>query len=117
MFGAFRSTLRLSGGYLWKKAPRLSQPQKYRLRKRMQAVDENIDQIYKGLVQHENKAIGEKTGYAKIDHLKFDMPKESEMTPRDKYTTFDKKEKTYRKDLHLIPKWTKKSFRENPKYF
>lgn len=117
MFGAFRSSLTLSGGYLWKKAPRLSPPQKYRLRKRMKQVDENIEQIYQGLVQHLQKPNGSPTGFKKIDHLKFVMPKESQMTPRDKYTTFHKNSKEYRKDLHLIPKWTKKSFRENPKYY
>lgn len=34
------------------------------------------------------------------------MPREGEMVPRDKYTIFDKKEKTYRKGIHsecLVP--------------
>ncbi|ABN65413.1 predicted protein [Scheffersomyces stipitis CBS 6054] len=117
MFGAFKSSPVVSGGYLWKVAPRLSGPQKYRLRNRMKQVDQNIENIYTALVAHEGKKQGESTGYAKIDHLKFSMPKESEMAPRDKYTTFTKHSKTYRKDLHLVPKWTKKSFRENPKYY
>jgi hypothetical protein len=117
MFGAFKSSLTLSGGYLWKFAPRLSPPQKYRLRQRMKTVDANIEVLYKSLIQAEGKQAGDKTGFAKIDHLKFNMPKEHEMTPRDKYTTFSKTTKDYRKDLHKVPKWTKKSFRENPKYF
>lgn len=83
----------------------------------MQQVDSNIEHIYQGLIQLQQKPDGAKTGYNKIDHLKFTMPKESEMTPRDKYTTFHKNSPEYRKDLHLIPKWTKKSFRENPKYY
>ncbi|KAK6457712.1 mitochondrial 54S ribosomal protein YmL31 [Scheffersomyces xylosifermentans] len=117
MFGAFKSTLALSGGYLWKFAPRMSGPQKYRLRNRMKQVDQNIENIYKALVESQGKQYGEPTSYAKIDYLKFALPKESEMTPRDKYTTFTKNSKTYRKDLHRVPKWTKHSFRENPKYY
>ena len=39
------------------------------------------------------------------------------MTTRDKYTTFNRHSKNYRKPVHRVPKWTKLSFRENPKYF
>ncbi|KAK6464264.1 mitochondrial 54S ribosomal protein YmL31 [Scheffersomyces coipomensis] len=118
MFGAFRSSLTLSGGYLWKKAPRMSVPQKYRLRQRMKQVDTNIENIYQSIIKtSENLKDGDATGLKRIDYLKFEFPKENEMTPRDKYTTFSKNEKNYRRDVHLIPKWTKKSFRENPKYF
>lgn len=113
MFGPFKSTLVAYGGYLWKKAPRLSPPQKQRLRNRMKLVDRNIEILYQSLKPKDTVS----TGYKKIDYLKFDFPKESEMVPRDKYTTFDKKVKDYRKSVHLVPKWTKKSFRENPKYF
>lgn len=113
MFGAFKSSLTAYGGYLWKKAPRLSPPQKQRLRRRMQMVDHNIDVLYESLKPKD----GVMTGYKKIDALKFALPKEQEMTPRDKYTTFDKKVRGYRKSVHLVPKWTKKSFRENPQYF
>lgn len=113
MFGAFKSSLTLLGGYLWKVAPRLSNPQKLRLRRRMKMVDENIEVLYQSLKKGDEKL----TGHKKIDYLKFDFPKEHEMTPRDKYTTFDKKVKGYRKWVHLVPRWTKKSFRENPKYF
>lgn len=113
MFGAFKSSLTAQGGYLWKKAPRLSPPQKQRLRNRMRQVDQNIEVLYQSL-KPENDV---KTGYKKIDALKFSFPKEDEMSPRDKYTTFDKKARGYRKHVHLVPKWTKLSFRENPKYF
>lgn len=113
MFGAFRASLPSFGGYLWKKAPRLSPPQKNRLRKRMQLVDRNIEVLYQSL----KKDNQELTGYKKIDYLKFKYQKEADMLPKDKYTTFDKKAKDYRKSVHLVPKWTKKSFRENPKYF
>lgn len=113
MFGAFKSSLVASGGYLWKKAPRLSPPQKCRLRARMKLVDHNINILYSSLKIRGSNS----TGYKKIDHLKFAVPKHSKMLPRDKYTTFDKKAKGYRKSVHLVPKWTKKSFRENPEHF
>lgn len=112
MFGPFKSTLSLSGGYLWKFAPRLSVQQKYRLRNRMKNVDKNIEVLFQSLKKDETT-----TGYSKIDYLKFQFPKEHELSPRDKYTTFDKKEKNYRKSVHRVPKWTKLSLRENPKYY
>jgi hypothetical protein len=31
-----------------------------------------------------------------------EMPREEEMLPKDKYTLFDKKEKTYRKSIHSM---------------
>jgi hypothetical protein len=31
------------------------------------------------------------------------MPREEEMLPKDKYTLFDKKEKSYRKSIHSMP--------------
>lgn len=110
MFGAFRQSAVAYGGYLWKFAPRMSGPQKYRLRQRMKQVDHNIEVIYKSLAK------GDSTGYNKIDKL-MATPREHEMSPRDKYTTFDKKSKGYRKSLHRVPKWTKMSFRENPENF
>lgn len=112
-FGAFRSSGILSGGYLWKFAPRMSGPQKYRLRRRMKQVDENIEVLFQSL----KKTDEVDTGFAKIDNLKFNFPKENELSVNDKYTTFDKKVKNYRKSLHRVPKWTKKSFRENPEHF
>lgn len=117
MFGAFKASLTRQGGYLWKKAPRLSRDQKDGLRVRMKQVDSNIEAIYQGLIHTSGKAEGNKVGIKLIDYLKFEMPKENEMSARDKYTTFSKKEKGYRRKLHFIPKWTKLSFRENPKYF
>lgn len=71
-----------------------------------------------------------------------EMPREEEMLPKDKYTIFDKKEKTYRKGIHStsiprensahyseecaksffsllpeLPKWTRVSQRVNPPGF
>lgn len=45
-----------------------------------------------------------------LERLLNEMPRESEMTPRDKYTVFDRKEgglRRYRKGIHKVPKWTK----------
>ncbi|CAX43440.1 large subunit ribosomal protein, mitochondrial precursor, putative [Candida dubliniensis CD36] len=112
------SSLIRSGGYIWKFTSRLTSTQKYKLRNRMKQVDENINNIYQGLIKiQENKSIGDLTNFKKIDYLKFQFPKENEMTTRDKYTTFNRHSKNYRKPIHRVPKWTKLSFRENPKYF
>ena len=113
MFGPFRQSLTMMGGLLWKKPWKMSAPQKTRLRKRMKTVDENIAVLFESL-----KLPGqESTGYRKIDYLYHELPKEKDMTPRDKYTTFSRTAKGYRKSLHLVPKWTRRSFRENPKFF
>lgn len=113
MFGAFKSTLVAQGGYLWKKAPRLSVPQKSRMRSRMRLVDQNIEILFQLL----KTPSGNTTNCKKIDNLYFNLPREADMKVKDKYTTFDKKAKGYRKSVHLVPKWTKTTFRENPKYF
>ncbi|KAI0464299.1 hypothetical protein LJB42_001905 [Komagataella kurtzmanii] len=110
MFGPFRATLVDLGGLLWKRPWRMSKPQKYRLRKRMQLVDSNIDIIYQGLTK-------EGLSCKVIDNLKQNFPKEHEVLPKNKYTVFNKTAKNYRKGVHLVPKWTKKSLRENPEFF
>jgi hypothetical protein len=35
------------------------------------------------------------------------LPKESEMSPRDKYTVFSRTGRGYRKGAHKVPKFTK----------
>ena len=35
-----------------------------------------------------------------VDRWYREMPREEEMLPRDKYTIFDRKEKSYRKGIH-----------------
>ena len=105
------------GGYVWKYNKKNFNSTKTKLRSRMKQVDENIENIYKGLLQIQGKSNGELTGIEKVDYLKFQFPKENEMIARDKYTTFNKNWKDYRKPVHRVPKWTKLSFRENPKYF
>ncbi|KAI5951452.1 hypothetical protein KGF54_004526 [Candida jiufengensis] len=107
-----------TGGYVWKFTPHITSTQRANLKKRMLQVDENIQQIYQGLIKtNKIETQGKKTGYEKIDHLKFEFPKFNQMSSRDKYTTFSRHSRDYRKPIHRVPKWTKLSFRENPKHF
>ncbi|KAJ6108164.1 hypothetical protein N7523_009487 [Penicillium sp. IBT 18751x] len=106
----FKPTNALFSGLLWKTPWRLSSPQKARQRKRLRAVDRVVDTVSAALERngHTTKAVNR--WYA-------EMPREEEMLPKDKYTLFDKKEKTYRKSIHKLPKWTRVSQRVNPPGF
>lgn len=110
MFGPFRATMVDMGSLLWKRPWRLSRSQKFRQRKRLQQVDENIQNLYDGMKSNGMSA-------KSVDHLMFEFPKEKDMDPKDKYTVFDKHSKGYRKAVHFVPKWTKVSLRKNPKNF
>lgn len=110
MFGAFRTTFNPLSGLLWKRSWRLSPAQKYRQRKRMQMVDSNVENLFQGL-----KANGMES--KRINHFMTEVPKESEMLPKDKYTVFNKHSRGYRKGAHFVPKWTKLSLRDNPENF
>ncbi|RSH78119.1 uncharacterized protein EHS24_002575 [Apiotrichum porosum] len=107
MFGAFRPSSVSLGGLLWKSPYRLSPTRKANLRKRLRRVDDVIAAVAESGVELKslNKALA--------------LPKENEMKPRDKYTTFDPKAsaRNYRKSVHFVPKWTKLTLRENPKGF
>lgn len=72
---------------------RMSVPQKYRHRKRMQRVDRIVECVDNAL-----KKKGETV--AAVERWKAEMPTEAEMEPRDKYTLFDRKAKNYRKGVH-----------------
>jgi len=45
------------------------------------------------------------------------LPKESQMKPKDKYTTFSPSSKGHRKSVHKVPHFTKLTLRQNPKGF
>ncbi|RIA93540.1 mitochondrial ribosomal protein L31-domain-containing protein [Glomus cerebriforme] len=105
MFGAFRATMITCGGLLWKNPSKMSRTRKANVRKRLRAVDAVIEAVNKSGVKC--KALD----YARS------LPKESEMTPRDKYTVFSKKHKGYRKSLHKVPKFTKVTIRTTPSGF
>ncbi|KAL4955217.1 mitochondrial ribosomal protein L31-domain-containing protein [Aspergillus filifer] len=89
----FKPSSPLLSGLLWKIPWRISQPQKARQRKRLRAVDRVVDTVSAALARN-----GQST--KAVDRWFKEMPREEEMLPRDKYTIFDKKEKTYRKGIH-----------------
>ncbi|KAL2219627.1 mitochondrial 54S ribosomal protein YmL31 [Thermoascus aurantiacus ATCC 26904] len=107
----FKPTSPLLGGLLWKIPWRLSRHQKARQRKRLRHVDKIVDTVSAAL---------ERNGISSIKSIKrwySEMPREEEMLPKDKYTIFDKKERTYRKSIRKLPKWTRVSQRVNPPGF
>ena len=73
---------------------RLSSRQKFRQRKRLRAVDQVVDTVAAAL---------ERNGMTQVKAVQRwydEMPREKEMLPKDKYTLYDRKEKTYRKGIH-----------------
>ncbi|CAD6888787.1 unnamed protein product [Tilletia controversa] len=102
---AFRPSFVAMGGLLWKSPWRLSSTRKMRVRERLRNVDEVIDTLRRSQIS-----------LAALDRALL-LPKESEMEPKDKYTTFSKTSKGYRKSVHKVPKWTRLTLRENPRGF
>ncbi|KAK0552369.1 hypothetical protein OC846_002244 [Tilletia horrida] len=102
---AFRPSAIALGGLLWKNPWRLSATRKTRVRERLRNVDEVIDTIKRSQVS-----------LSALDRALL-LPKESEMEPKNKYTTFSKTSKGYRKSVHKVPKWTRITLRENPRGF
>ncbi|CAB5347026.1 unnamed protein product [Rhizophagus irregularis] len=105
MLGTFRATLVACGGLLWKNPSKMSRTRKANVRKRLRAVDAVIEAV-------DNSGVSCKA----LDYAR-SLPKESEMTPRDKYTVFSRKHKGYRKSLHKVPKFTKVTIRRTPPGF
>lgn len=114
----FASLIRC-GGYVWKFPPHITTAQRVNLKKRSLQVDSNIEAIYQGLFQvlPEKAKSGQLTNCKRVDYMKFEFPKYDEMSQRDKYFTFNRHAKNYRKAIHRERHWCKRSFRENPKYF
>ncbi|KAH3685032.1 hypothetical protein WICPIJ_003969 [Wickerhamomyces pijperi] len=92
----------------------MSQHQKFRHRKRLQAVDGVIAAVFSALKQTSKQ---ETQSYSKLLEKYNRFPKEKEMTPKNKYTIFNRTESGYRKSVHRFPKWTKVSKRVNPEFF
>lgn len=88
----------------------MSRTQKARHRLRMKIVDRNIARVAEGL-----KLIGKDC--KPVSRLQNELPKESEMDPKDKYTVFNRKARYYRKGAHRQPKWTRITNRVPPKGF
>jgi hypothetical protein len=105
MFGAFRPSSVNLGGLLWKVPWKLSPTRKANARARLKKVDAVIEAVRESGVQCValEKAL--------------ELPKEHEMHPRDKYTTFSPTTPGYRKGIHKMPKWTRLTHRVNPKGF
>ncbi|CAH7689460.1 mitochondrial ribosomal protein L31-domain-containing protein [Phakopsora pachyrhizi] len=84
---------------------RMSATRKANLRKRLREVDSVIQAIEESGVQCNalRKAV--------------ELPKETEMSARDKYFVYSAKAKGYRKGIHKVPHFTKTTHRVNPKGF
>ncbi|KAJ1921563.1 hypothetical protein H4219_000600 [Mycoemilia scoparia] len=93
--GPFRPSLVAFGGKAWRIPWRLSKTRKANVRKRLRAVDSVIDTLVESGVQFKQLDLAKK------------LPKEHEMNPRDKYTTFSRTARNYRKGIHKVPKFTK----------
>ena len=74
---------------------RLSPTQKFRQRKRLQAVDQVVATVANALAKK-----GETL--KSLERWNIEMPTEAQMLPRDKYTMFDRKAKRYRKGIHSM---------------
>ncbi|KAF8590518.1 60s ribosomal protein l31 [Ramaria rubella] len=105
MFGAFRASGISQSGLLWKTPWKLSPTRKANQRKRLKRVDSVIEAVRASGVQCSSL----------VEAL--ELPKESEMPARDKYTVFNAKSIGYRKGIHKVPKWTRLTQRVNPRGF
>ncbi|PWN26702.1 60s ribosomal protein l31 [Jaminaea rosea] len=105
MFGIFKPSPVAMGGLLWKNPWRLSTPRKSRVRQRLRDVDDVVATIAASGVE------------CKPLTRALYMPTEAEMPPKDKYTTFSKTSRGFRKSVHKVPKWTRLSLRTNPAGF
>jgi hypothetical protein len=76
----------------------------------MRQVDKNIEKIGLAL-ESQGKTL------RLLEALKQNLPKESEMPPKDKYWVFSRKARGYRKGAHLQPKWTRITNRVPPPGF
>jgi len=112
---------------------RLSKTRKFRQRLRLKSVDSVIATLSNSLPQNSitpiaslvSSALSEPAqrvaswfGDGIISQVQaHELPTEQEMRPKDKYTTFSRKETGYRKGIHKVPQWTKVTDRLNPKGF
>ncbi|GAA5938240.1 hypothetical protein JCM3775_002925 [Rhodotorula graminis] len=105
MLGPFRASSPSMVGLLWKMPWRLSKTRKMRQRLRLKAVDDIIATVRASGVQTHSLTAA------------LALPRESAMPPRDKYTTFSRKDPGYRKGIHKSPHFTKVTSRTNPEGF
>lgn len=88
----------------------MSRFQKARLRVRMRTVDSVLENLQKGL-----EAVNARC--ATVEKVIERTPKESELSPKDKYWVFNRKASGYRKSVHRQPKWTRTTNRVPPAHF
>ncbi|TNY23608.1 60s ribosomal protein l31 [Rhodotorula diobovata] len=105
MLGPFRASSPSSVGLLWKMPWRMSKTRKMRQRLRLKAVDDVISAVQASGVQTHSLAAAS------------ELPTEAQMPPKDKYTTFSRKDVGYRKGVHKSPHFTKVTSRTNPEGF
>ncbi|PVU89252.1 hypothetical protein BB559_005168 [Furculomyces boomerangus] len=94
-FGAFRASFVPFGGRAWRIPWKLNKTRKANVRKRLSAVDDVIQTLVDSGVQLKSLELAKA------------LPKEHEMLPKNKYTTFSRVTKTHRKGVHKVPKFTK----------
>ncbi|KAJ1826690.1 hypothetical protein LPJ63_002439 [Coemansia sp. RSA 2711] len=94
--GAFRPSFTPFGGRAWRIPWRLSKTRKANVRKRLREVDSVVDVLAASGVQCKQLEIAQA------------LPRESEMAPRDKYTTFSRTAAHHRKGVHKVPHFTKR---------
>ena len=81
---------------LFRKNPwRLSSPRKQRVRERLRNVDDVIETIQQSGIQ------------CSALERALQLPKEEEMLPKDKYTTFSRTARDFRKSVHKVCSWGK----------
>ncbi|KAJ3367953.1 hypothetical protein HDU91_000963 [Kappamyces sp. JEL0680] len=95
MFGAFTPTLACLSGLLKKKRFRLTDTQKYRHRRRLKAVDTLLDVLQESGVK-----------LRALDEARL-APRESQMTPFEKYWVPSKRYRDGFKPVSWVPHWTK----------
>jgi len=105
MFGAFRASCPNSVGLLWKTPWKLSPTRKANARARLKKVDAVIEAVRASGVQ-----------CAALTQA-LELPKEHEMSAKDKYTVFTPHARGYRKGIHKVSKWTRLTLRTNPEGF
>ncbi|KAJ1996726.1 hypothetical protein GGI04_005212 [Coemansia thaxteri] len=96
VLGAFKPSPTSFVGHAWRIPWRLSKTRKANVRKRLRDVDNVIDVLSASGVECKQLTLAQA------------LPKEHEMSTRDKYTTFSRTAKNHRKGVHKVPHFTKR---------
>ncbi|KAJ2383356.1 hypothetical protein H4S02_005339 [Coemansia sp. RSA 2611] len=96
VLGAFTPSFAALGGKAWRIPWRLSKTRKANVRKRLREVDDVIDVLSASGIECKQLVLAQA------------LPKEHEMSARNKYTTFSRTAKNHRKGVHKVPHFTKR---------